>query len=107
MLLSTGLIDLADKEVLGVVIGSSIQGSNLIRDLAARIADTLGGAAGGYKKTYTATINAAVEEMQRAAENKGAVAVEGMRIVASPVPMERGGLFTVLVYGTAIKGKRV
>ena len=107
MLLSTlSIDDIKNKEILGVVIGTSIRGSNLFRDMAARIADVMGGTARGYEANFSDTVAAAVDEMTRAAQKRGAIAVEGLRIVQSPLPMEKGGLFTVLAYGTAVKGER-
>jgi len=106
MLLSTvEITHIKNKEVIGVVIGTSVRGTSLMRDMGARVVDAVGGAAKGYETSFSDTVNAAVNEMTRAAEQRGAVAVEGLRIAEGPLPMAHGGLFTVLAYGTAIKGE--
>ena len=59
----------------GIVSGEAIIGANIFRDLFASIRDVVGGRSGSYEKVLRDAKEAALEDMQRQAEDLGADAL--------------------------------
>ncbi|MBP2018501.1 uncharacterized protein YbjQ (UPF0145 family) [Symbiobacterium terraclitae] len=67
-------------EYLGIVSGETIMGANFVRDIAASIADFIGGRAGAYESKLREGRDACLHEMMNEARRLGADAVVGVDI---------------------------
>ncbi len=87
-------------EYLGIVSGDAIVGSNMFRDLFARVRDVVGGRAGGYEKALRGAKEAALEDIAEEAADRGANA-----IIAVDLDYESVGdtMLMVSVNGTAVR----
>ncbi len=87
-------------EYLGIVSGDAIVGSNIFRDLFARVRDVVGGRAGGYEKALRGAKEAALEDIAEEAAERGATA-----IIAVDLDYESVGdsMLMVSVNGTAVR----
>lgn len=85
---------------LGVVTGNAIVGVNILRDWFASIRDVIGGRAGGYENALRGAQDAALADMQEAAERLGADAIVGVDL-----DYETTGesMLMVCANGTAVK----
>jgi len=89
-------------EYLGVVSGEAIMGANIFRDLFAGIRDIVGGRSGAYEKELKKAREVAFEEIEEAANRRGANAVVGIDIDYE-VLGEKNGMLMVSVSGTAVR----
>ena len=90
------------REYLGLVVGESIVGANLFKDVFARVRDLVGGRSGTYEKTLRDARQIAVEEMTAEAANLGADAVVGVDLDYEVLGVENGMLM-VTASGTAVR----
>lgn len=90
------------REYLGLVVGESIVGANLFKDVFARVRDLVGGRSGTYEKTLRDARRIAVEEMTAEAANLGADAVVGVDLDYEVLGVENGMLM-VTASGTAVR----
>lgn len=67
-------------EYLGIVSGETIMGANFMRDIAASIADFIGGRAGAYESKLREGRDDCLREMMNEARRLGADAVVGVDI---------------------------
>jgi len=67
-------------EYLGIVSGETIMGANFVRDIAASIADFIGGRAGAYESKLREGRDDCLREMMDEARRLGADAVVGVDI---------------------------
>ncbi|GAB6189592.1 heavy metal-binding domain-containing protein [Marinitoga arctica] len=88
------------KEILGVVIGNTVQSKHLGRDIAAAFKTLAGGELKGYTEMLTEARNTAYERMLNEAEKLGADGIINVRFSSSAVMQ---GAAEMLVYGTAVK----
>ncbi len=91
-------------EVLGVISANVITSKHLGRDLAAVLKSLIGGELKGYTEMMTEARNEALERLIGEAEKMGADAIIGLRFSSSYV---MSGAAEILVYGTAVKIRRV
>lgn len=68
------------QRCFGAVTGQGILGANFVKDMMARMHDTLGGAVGGYEKAMDAAMARALSDMAESARECGANAVVGIRM---------------------------
>lgn len=86
-------------EYYGLVSGVSIFGANFVKDLFARVRDTVGGRARGYESSMTAAIETAVLQMSRQAQKKGANAVIATQVMTGAMSVR---LLMATAQGTAV-----
>ncbi len=87
-------------EYLGIVSGDAIVGSNIFRDLFARVRDVVGGRAGGYEKALHGAKDAALEDIAEEAAERGANAIIGVDLDYESVD---DSMLMVSVNGTAVR----
>ena len=90
------------REYLGIVMGETIVGAHIFRDIMAGIRDIVGGRSASYEEALRGARQQALHEMATHAANLGADAVIGVDIdyeVVGP----RGGMLMVTTAGTAVK----
>lgn len=85
---------------LGVVVGETILGANIFRDIGAQFRNITGGRVAGYEKELRKAREEAIAEMQQAATELGADAIIGVDIDYETVG---GSMLMVTVSGTAVK----
>ncbi|MFS1512462.1 YbjQ family protein [Chengkuizengella sp. SCS-71B] len=96
---------LQNKEVesyLGIVVGETIMGANIVRDFLAGITDIVGGRSGTYENKLSEGREIALEEMKQKASRLGANAVIGVDLDFETL---RDGMMMVVASGTAVKIK--
>lgn len=86
------------KKYLGIVVGETIIGANLIKDLSAGIRDIVGGRAGSYERELKKARDIAISEMTEEAKKLGANAVVGIDLDYETI----GGMLMVNISGTAV-----
>lgn len=85
----------------GVVTGEAILGANIFKDFFAGIRDIIGGRSASYEKELRKARDIAFQEVEQAAEERGANAVVGIDLdyeVVGP----NNGMLMVSVSGTAV-----
>lgn len=87
-------------EYLGIVVGETILGTNIFRDIGAGLRDIIGGRSGAYEKKMTEARETAIKEMAERAAALGADAVVGVDIDYETVGQ---GMMMVSATGTAVK----
>jgi uncharacterized protein YbjQ (UPF0145 family) len=90
------------KEYLGIVTGEAVIGANIFRDLFAGIRDVVGGRSGSYEQVFREAREAALKEMEREAQSRGADAVIGVDIDYE-AGVSQGTMMMVACSGTAVK----
>lgn len=85
----------------GIVSGEAIIGANIFRDLFAGIRDIVGGRSGSYEKVLRDAKEAALEDLQRQAEELSADAVVAVDLDYEVLGKENGMLM-VVANGTAV-----
>lgn len=90
------------REYLGIVMGESIVGAHIFRDIFAGIRDIVGGRAKGYEEALRGARQEALHEMAVHAQNLGADAVVGVDLDYEVVG-HRGSMLMVTSAGTAVK----
>ena len=91
--------------VLGVVTGTAILGTNILKDVMASIRDVVGGRAKAYERTLEEAQAQAVADLCREAEAAGADTVLDLRIDVE-VAGEKGGMLGAQAMGTAVSTER-
>jgi uncharacterized protein YbjQ (UPF0145 family) len=89
-------------EYLGIVMGESIVGAHIFRDIMASVRDLVGGRSKSYEDALRGARQQALHEMAVSASGLGADAVLGVDLdyeVVGP----RGGMLMVTCAGTAVK----
>lgn len=87
-------------EELGLVLGSTVRGKHLGKDIAAFFKGLVGGEIKGYSELLVEGREEAIERMTRQAEDLGADAIVNVRMTTSSIT---GGAVEMLAYGTAVK----
>lgn len=87
-------------EYLGIVVGETILGTNIFRDIGAGLRDIIGGRSGAYEKKMTEARETAIKELAERAAALGADAVVGVDIDYETVGQ---GMMMVSATGTAVK----
>jgi uncharacterized protein YbjQ (UPF0145 family) len=90
------------REYLGIVMGESIVGAHIFRDIFAGVRDIVGGRAKGYEDALRGARQEALREMAIHAQNLGADAVVGVDLDYEVVG-RRGSMLMVTSAGTAVK----
>ena len=90
------------RQYLGLVTGEAIMGANVIRDFMASLTDFVGGRSGTYESKFAEARETALQELEEAAQRKGADAVVGIDIDYQVLGASNGMLM-VTATGTAVK----
>lgn len=90
------------REYLGIVMGESIVGAHIVRDLFAGIRDIVGGRVKGYEEALRGARQEALREMATQARALGADAVVGVDLDYEVVGA-RGSILMVTSAGTAVR----
>ncbi|MDW3204945.1 MAG: heavy metal-binding domain-containing protein [Alphaproteobacteria bacterium] len=85
----------------GIVSGEAIIGANIFRDLFASVRDIVGGRSGSYEKVLRDAKEAALEDLERQAQDLGADAVVAVDLDYEVLGKENGMLM-VVANGTAV-----
>lgn len=88
------------QEYLGIVVGETILGTNIFRDIGAGLRDIVGGRSGAYEKKMNEARETALNEMQEKARALGADAVLAVDIDYETVG---NGMMMVSASGTAVR----
>ena len=88
------------REYLGIVVGESVLGTNILRDLMASLRDVVGGRSGAYEEKMQEAREVAIQEMIQKAQALGADAVVGVDIDYETVG---NNMMMVSASGTAVK----
>jgi uncharacterized protein YbjQ (UPF0145 family) len=88
------------QQYMGVVVGETILGANIFRDIGAQFRNITGGRVSGYEKELRRARDEAMSEMEQAATEMGADAIIGVDIDYETVG---GSMLMVTVSGTAVK----
>lgn len=90
------------EEYRGLVMGETIVGANIIKDLFAAVRDVVGGRAGAYEEALRGARQEALREMSNRARDLGADGVIGVDIDYE-VLGKAGSMLMVTCSGTAVK----
>jgi uncharacterized protein YbjQ (UPF0145 family) len=90
------------QQYLGIVCGEAILGANIMKDLFAGVRDLVGGRSSTYERELARARDIALQEMQEAAQQRGANAVIGVDIDYETVG-SGGSMLMVTASGTAIR----
>lgn len=103
MLLTTTstLQDRRITQYLGVCIGETILGANIVRDFMASITDIVGGRSTAYEQSLREARDLAMQEMIQEAQARGANAVIGIDIDYETIG--QGSMLMVTASGTAVR----
>lgn len=88
------------QDYLGIVVGETILGTNIFRDIGAGLRDLVGGRSGAYEKKMNEARETAINEMEEKARALGADAVVGVDIDYETVG---NGMMMVSASGTAVR----
>jgi len=89
-----------DYEVLGLVVGNTVQAKNIGRDILSGLKSVVGGEITAYTEMLSEAREIALERMQKEAERLGADAVIALRFsTAETMP----GAAELMAYGTAVR----
>ena len=89
------------SQYLGIVTGEAVMGTNMFRDLFAKVRDIVGGRSGAYEKELKKAREVALQEIEMAATELGANAVVGVDIDYEVLGADNGMLM-VSISGTAV-----
>lgn len=87
------------KEIKGLVKGSTVRCKNIGRDITSSFKNLVGGEMNSYNEMLTEARQIAIGRMVDDAENLGANAIIGMRLMSSSVA---AGAAEMVAYGTAV-----
>ena len=88
------------SQTLGVVSGQSIRARHIGKDILAGLRNLVGGEITEYSKLMAESRQQAMDRMVKAAQEKGADAIVGIRFTTS---MLQAGASEIFIYGTAVK----
>ena len=100
ILVTTEGINGREREMLGLVKGSTIQTVNAVRDIGAGLKTLVGGELTKYNEMMNNARALATKRMVEEAEAMGADAIVGVRYSSASVMQ---GAAEVMAYGTAVK----
>jgi uncharacterized protein YbjQ (UPF0145 family) len=87
-------------EVLGLVKGNTVRARHIGQDFMAFLRNVVGGEVRNYTKLIAESREQAIDRMVAEAEQKGANAVVGVRLITASIMQ---GSAELLAFGTAVK----
>lgn len=100
VLVTTDTISGKNLQTLGLVIGSTVQSKNAIRDFGAGLKSIVGGELSAYTEMLTEARDLAISRMIAQAQNVGADGIVAIRFSSSSIAQ---GAAEIMVTGTAVK----
>lgn len=88
-------------QYLGIVMGETILGANIVRDFMASITDIVGGRSAAYEQSLREAREIAMKELESEAASRGADAVVGVDVDYETIG--QGSMLMVSVSGTAVR----
>ena len=102
---TTGELQGAEVQYIGIVAGEAIMGTNFVKDFFSTVTDTVGGRSRSYENSLRQGRDIALREMSEQAEELGATAVIGVNLDYEVLGKENG-MMMVVASGTAVIAKR-
>ena len=100
LVVTTETVNGKNLEMLGTVMGSTIQTVNALKDIGAGLKTLVGGELGNYNEMMIKARTIATDRMIKEADDLGADAVVGLRYSTSSIMQSAA---EVMAYGTAVK----
>lgn len=88
---------------LGIVAADAMMGTNLFRDMFAKVRDVVGGRVGSYEKVFAEAKKEALDDLATKAKEMGADAVVGVDLDYEILGAEDKTMLHVSANGTAVK----
>lgn len=88
---------------LGIVAADAMMGTNLFRDMFAKVRDVVGGRVGSYEKVFADAKKEALEDLAAKAKEMGADAVVGVDLDYEILGADEKTMLHVSANGTAVK----
>jgi uncharacterized protein YbjQ (UPF0145 family) len=88
---------------LGIVAADAMMGTNLFRDMLAKVRDVVGGRVGSYEKVFAEAKKEALDDLAAKAKELGADAVVGIDLDYEILGAEDKTMLHVSANGTAVK----
>ncbi|ACI97595.1 YbjQ family protein [Rhodospirillum centenum] len=90
-------------QILGVVGGEAVLGTNFLRDMFAGIRDIFGGRSGGYQKAMREAKEHAIDDMVDQAKRMGADAIIGVTLIPYAIASDKDKMLAISASGTAVR----
>ena len=106
LILTTPTID--GKEITeyhGLITGESLMGANVYKDLFSGVRDVVGGRTSAYEEELGKARQLALDSIKKKAEDLGANAIIGIRIIYHNLGGTMGNTILINVAGTAVTYK--
>lgn len=88
---------------LGIVAADAMMGTNVFRDMFAKVRDVVGGRVGSYEKVFADAKKEALEDLAAKAKEMGADAVVGVDLDYEILGADEKTMLHVSANGTAVK----
>lgn len=88
---------------LGIVAADAMMGTNVFRDMFAKVRDVVGGRVGSYEKIFADAKKEALEDLAAKAKEMGADAVVGVDLDYEILGADEKTMLHVSANGTAVK----
>ena len=88
---------------LGIVAADAMMGTNMFRDMFAKVRDVVGGRVGSYEKVFAEAKQAALKDLEEKAKALGADAVVGVDLDYEILGADEKTMLHVSANGTAVK----
>jgi len=88
---------------LGIVAAEVMMGTNLFRDMFAKVRDVVGGRVGSYEKVFAEAKQEALEDLTAKAKELGADAIVGIDLDYEILGADEKTMLHVSANGTAVK----
>jgi uncharacterized protein YbjQ (UPF0145 family) len=88
---------------LGIVAADAMMGTNVFRDMFAKVRDVVGGRVGSYEKVFAEAKKEALEDLAAKATELGADAVVGIDLDYEILGADEKTMLHVSANGTAVK----
>lgn len=88
---------------LGIIAADSMMGTNMFRDMFAKVRDVVGGRVGSYEKVFAEAKQEALKDLEEKAKALGADAVVGVDLDYEILGADEKTMLHVSANGTAVK----
>ncbi|CCQ73492.1 YbjQ family protein [Magnetospira sp. QH-2] len=90
-------------QIIGIVAGHAVMGTNIFKDLFAGLRDIIGGRSGSYEKELRKAKELALKDLEEEAESMGADAVIAVDLDYATIGGDEKTMLMVSANGTAVK----
>ncbi len=88
---------------LGIVAADAVMGTNMFRDMFAKVRDVVGGRVRGYEKVFADAKQEALNDLAEKAKELGADAIVGIDLDYEVISADDKSILMVSANGTAVK----